>query len=227
MVNMVKGIIFDFDGTLVDSLETYWQVFQRGAQTLNLPVPKREELTAWLNEGGGLLDILSQIYPTLDKEAILNCAEKMREVLSDVVKEFPITIKPGAKEVLGFLKMKGIIIGLVTGRVLTSEQMWTELRELGIAQFFDAIVTGSDQPRKPAPDGIIACLEKMNLTPEDSVIVGDAKSDLIAGKKAGVRVIVLRNEGNIGKKFTNEQPDMVIDNLTQLVSLWKKETAVE
>ena len=186
---MVKGIIFDFDETLVNSLETYWQVFQRGAQSLSLPVPKREELTACLSEGVGLLEIISQIYPTLDKEAILNCAGKMRETLSDVVKEFPITIKPGAKEVLGFLKMKGIKIGLVTGRVLTSEQMWTELRGLSIAQFFDAIVTGSDQPRKPAPDGIITCLETLNLAPEDSVFVGDAKSDLIAGKKAGLRVI--------------------------------------
>ena len=224
---MVKGIIFDFDETLVNSLETYWQVFRCGTQRLNLPAPKREELAALLSEGKGLLEILSQIYPALDKEAILNCAGKMREASGDVVKEFPITVKPGVKEVLELLKMKGMKIGLVTGRVFPSEQMWAELRELSIAQFFDAVVTGSDLPRKPAPDGIIACLEKLNLAPEDSVIVGDTKSDLIAGKKAGVRVIILSNEAAVGEAFAPEQPEMVIDNLTQLVMFLEQEAAAE
>ncbi len=224
---MVKGIIFDFDETLVNSLETYWQVFRCGAEGLNLPAPKREELVALLSEGRGLLEILSQIYPALDKEAILNCAEKMREVSGDVVKEFPITVKPGVKEVLGLLKMKGMKIGLVTGRVFPSEQMWAELRELSIAQFFDAVVTGSDLSRKPAPDGIIACLEKLNLAPEDSVIVGDTKSDLIAGKRAGVRVIILSNEAAVGEAVAPEQPCMVIDNLTQLVMFLEQEAAAE
>jgi phosphoglycolate phosphatase-like HAD superfamily hydrolase len=105
--------------------------------------------------------------------------------------------------------------------------MWAELRELSIAQFFDAVVTGSDQPRKPAPDGIIACLGKLNLAAEDSVIVGDAKADLIAGKKAGVRVIVLSKGGTIGETFAPEQPDTVIDNLTQLVRLLEQEAAAE
>ena len=223
---MVKGIIFDFDETLVNSLETYWQVFCCGAQRLNLPAPKREELAALLSEGKGLLEILSQIYPALDKEAILNCAGKMREAFTDVVKEFPITIKPGVKEVLSSLKMKGVKIGLVTGRVFSAEQMWAELRGLSIAQFFDAVVTGSDQPRKPAPDGIIACLEKLHLAPEDAVFVGDAKSDLIAGKRAGVRVIILSNGGAVGETFTSESPDMVIDNIAQLVTFLEQEAAL-
>ena len=224
---MVKGIIFDFDETLVNSLEMYWQVFCCGAKRLNLPVPKREELAALLTEGKGLLEILSQLYPTLDKEAILNCAGKMREASRDVVKEFPITVKPGVKELLSSLKMKGMKIGLVTGRVFPSEQMWAELRGLSLAQFFDAIVTGNDQPRKPAPDGIIACLEKLDLAPEDSVFVGDTKADLIAGKRAGVRVIVLSNGGAVGETFAPEQPDMVIDNLTQLVMFLEQEAAAE
>jgi len=224
---MVKGIIFDFDETLVDSLETYWQIFQCGVKKLNLPVPKREELAALLSEGKGLLEILSQVYPALDKEAILNCAEEMREAVNDVVQEFPVTIKPGAKELLRSLKMKGIKIGLVTGRTLLSEQMWAELRELSIAQFFDAVVTGGEQPRKPAPDGIIACLEKLNVTPGDTVFVGDTKADLIAGKKAGVRVIVLSNHGAIFETAVHEQPDMVIDDLTQLVGFLEREAAAE
>ena len=220
---MVKGIIFDFDETLVDSLETYWQVFCCVARRFNLPAPKQEELAARLKEGFGLLEIISQIYPTLDKEAILNCAGEMREAARDVVKEFPVTIKPGAKELLGSLKMKGMKIGLVTGRVFSSEQIWTELEELGIAQFFDAVVTGSDQPRKPAPDGIIACLEKLNLSPEDAVFVGDAKSDLIAGKRAGVRVIILSDGSAVSETFTSESPDMVIDNIAQLVTFLEQE----
>ena len=227
MAGMIKGIIFDFDETLVDSLETYWQVFCCVARRLNLLAPKREELASLLGEGGGLLEILSHVYPTLDEAAILNCAREMQEASRDVIKEFPITVKPGVKDVLGLLKMKGIKIGLVTGRVFPSEQMWDELKDLGIDRFFDVVVTGNDQPRKPAPDGIIACLEKLDLAPQDCVIVGDAKADLIAGKRAGVRVIVLSNGGNVSETLASEQPDMIIDDITQLAGFLERDAAAE
>jgi HAD superfamily hydrolase (TIGR01549 family) len=221
---MVKGIIFDFDDTLVNSQETYWQIFLHVARSLNLPVPKREELAARLKEGLALSEIISKIYPALGREAIANCADKMREASREVMKEFPVTVKPEVREVLGLLRTRGIKIGLVTGRVFPSERMWSELRELGLSGFFDAVVTGSDQPRKPAPDGIIACLAQLDLSAEDVVLVGDAKSDLIAGKRAGVRVIVL-NEGSTGGTSGPEQPDMVIDNLAKLMKFMEQEAA--
>jgi HAD superfamily hydrolase (TIGR01509 family) len=140
----------------------------------------------------------------------------MKEASQDVMKEFPITVKPGVKDLLKILKLNGIKIGLVTGRVFPSEQMWEELRDLGIDRFFNVVITGNDQPRKPAPDGIIACLEKLDLAPQDCVIVGDAKADLIAGKRAGVRVIVLNNRENISGTVASEKPDMIIDDITQL-----------
>jgi phosphoglycolate phosphatase len=123
--------------------------------------------------------------------------------------------------------MKGIKIGLVTGRVFTSEQMWGELRDLGIGRFFDVVVTGDDQPRKPAPDGIIACLEKLDLASHDCVIVGDAKADLIAGRRAGVRVIVLSNGGSVSETLASEQPDMIIDDITQLAGVLERDAAAE
>lgn len=227
MAGMIKGIIFDFDETLVDSLETYWQVFCCVASRLNLLAPKREELASLMGEGGGLLEILSHVYPTLDEAAILKCAGEMKEASRDVINEFPITVKHGVKDVLGLLKMKGIKIGLVTGRVFTSEQMWGELRDLGIGRFFDVVVTGDDQPRKPAPDGIIACLEKLDLASHDCVIVGDAKADLIAGRRAGVRVIVLSNGGSVSETLASEQPDMIIDDITQLAGVLERDAAAE
>jgi phosphoglycolate phosphatase len=227
MASMIKGIIFDFDETLVDSLETYWQVFCYVARRLNLLAPLKEELASLLGEGGGLLEILSQVYPNLDETAILNCAEKMKEASRDVMKEFPITVKLGVKDLLRILKMNGIKIGLVTGRVFPSEQMWKELRDLSIDRFFDAVITGNDQPRKPAPDGIIACLEKLALVPQDCVIVGDAKADLIAGKRAGVRVIVLNNRENISGILASEKPDMIIDDITQLTRFLQQDAFAE
>jgi len=221
---MVQGIIFDFDDTLADSLETYWRIFCCGAEKLNLPAPSRQELALLLSEGKPILGIIAEVYPTLDKDTIQTCVGEMRQAASEVAQEFPITLKPEAKAVLGALKSKGLKIGLVTGRVFPSEEMWADLRKFDIARFFDAVVTGHDQPRKPAPEGVLKCLEEMKLTPEDCVFVGDTRADLIAGKKAGVRVIVLSNGAAISQALATEQPHAIIDNLSQLVGFLEQDT---
>lgn len=220
---MIKGIIFDFDETLVNSLETYWQIFNRGATKLNLPPASKEKLVALLSKGRDLKGIVSEIYPSLDTDAILNCTREMQQAYAEVEREFPITLKPRVKEVLRLLKMKGLKIGLVTGRVVPLEKMWAELDRLGITQFFDAVVTGIEARRKPAPDGVIKCLEELKLPSKDCVLIGDAQADVTAGKEAGVRVIVLSTGVCSGEILDTEQPDMVIDDLTQLGGFLEQE----
>ena len=216
-MSRIKGVIFDLDGTLINTLEAYAQAFNRGIKAFDLEPISKEKLATLLNQAMGLEEILLKVSPyTFEKEeARRRCIDEIREAYLKLEKEGVLLI-PCAKEVLSSLKKKGLKIGIVTGRTTPGEMKWLELRRLEIAQFIDAMVTGAEAQRKPAPDGIIKCLEELGLSVEEGVFVGDAQADIIAGKRARIRVIAVSTGVASKKTLATEEPNMIIDNLTQL-----------
>jgi len=214
---VVKGVIFDFDDTLVDSLESFWQLFNCGvARNGQSPIGK-EALAGAISQGKRLKAIVSETYPHLDETDVATCLREMRDITETVMQEFPVTLKPDAREVLTALKARGLRIGLVTARTATVAEMWTELKKLEIARFFDCVVTGREIPRKPAPDGILHCLNDLGLKARDSVFVGDTEMDIQAGQSAGIGVILLDN-GLLDITSFNPPPTLaVVDSLRQML----------
>jgi phosphoglycolate phosphatase len=214
----IKGIIFDLDGTLIDSLETYTRALNRGIEKFNLGPILKEELATFLNKGLGVRSILSELYPFLAKEAIAQCNEEMIKAYLELVEDESVLLRPGVKEVLPQLKEMGLKIGIVTGRMTTGEQKWLELRRLGIEQFIEAIITGADAPRKPAPDGVIRCVNELGLSPEECIFVGDSQVDIISGKAAGTRTIAVCGGVVDEESLASKGPDVLISNLSELPS---------
>lgn len=214
---MVKGVIFDFDDTLVNSLETYWRLFNCGVTRNSQPPISKEELSAAISQGKRLEVIVTEVYPHLDEAAVSACLGEMRRAFETVIQEFPITLKPESREVLGSLEEMGLRIGLVTARTEPVATMWAELEKLEIAPFFDSVVTAKEVPRKPAPDGILRCLDELGLKAQDSVFIGDTEVDIRAGQSAGVSVILISN-GILD--ITSFDPALtlgVIDDLRQIM----------
>jgi phosphoglycolate phosphatase len=211
----IKGVIFDLDGTLIDSLETYTRAFNRGAAKFNLSLISKEELATFLNRALGMRKILAEQYPFLSEETIAECNDEIVKVYLDLYKE-GVILKPGVKEVLSQLKGMGLRMGIVTGRTTSGEEKWLELRRLGIEQFIEVIITGADAPRKPAPDGIIKCLQEMGLSPEECVFVGDSQADIITGKGAGIVTIAIPTGVAREEILSQEGPEVIINNLTEL-----------
>ena len=218
-MNSIKGVIFDLDGTLIDSSEVYTQAFNEGMQAFGLEPVSREKLAAFLNRGIGLQDILLEAFPhAFEKEDVRQkCMNEIRMIYLKLEEE-GVPLIPYAKEVLSSLKMKGLKTGIVTGRATYGDVKWLELRRLGIAQLIDAMVTGAEAERKPAPDSVIMCLEQLGLLAEESVFVGDSQADIIAAKRAGLRVIAMTTGVASQQTLAAEEPTMIIDNLTQLVA---------
>jgi phosphoglycolate phosphatase len=211
----IKGVIFDLDGTLIDSLETYTKAFNQGVARFKLSPISKEELAAFLNRALGMRKILAERYLFLSAETIAECNEEIVKAYLNLYKE-GVTLKPGAKEVLTQLKEMGLRIGIVTGRTTLGEEKWLELRRLGIDQFIEAIITGADAPRKPAPDGIIKCLQELGLSPEECVFVGDSQADIITGKGAGVFTVAIPSGVAKEEILSKEGPEAMINDLTEL-----------
>ena len=114
---------------------------------------------------------------------------------------------PDAKKVLKAIKKKNVKVGLVTNTL--RKQTLDTLKYYKIENYFSSIVTGSDAERvKPHPDPILKLCKKLNVMPEETILVGDTKYDYKAGKAAGCFVVGLNTDGNL-----------VIDKLSDLLGL--------
>ena len=215
----IKGVIFDLDGTLIDTLEGYIEAFNRGIKGFGLEPISKEKLATFLNKALGLESILMELFPTTFQEK-----ETRSQCLAEIVKAYlelektTVSLKPGVREVLSQLREIGLKVGIVTGRTTSGETKWLEVRRLGIDQFIDSIVTGAEAPRKPAPGGIIKCAQQLGLSPAECVAVGDSQADIITGKAAGAITIAITSGVATKEALAEERPDYIISSLAQLPS---------
>ncbi len=112
-------------------------------------------------------------------------------------------VNPRAARVLRRLKQKGFLLGCVTNshRRITA----LELRATKLKRFFDAIVTADDVKRpKPAPEMLIRACRILNVPIRQTIFIGDTRTDLAAGKKAGCRVIGYRIKSRVTIRYLDE-----------------------
>jgi len=211
----VKGVIFDLDGTLIDSLEAYRMAFNRTIEQYNLKPIDITELTDFLNQFLSLEQVLIKLYPSLKFEEIQEFMIEMRKRFIALSKHF-ITLKPHVREVLLSLKGKGMKIGIATGRMSTGDGKWRELKNLRIDSLIDTVVTAGETKPKPDPSSLIRCAEQLGLSPKDCVFVGDSRADVIAARSAGVKVIAIPSGVASREQLAEEVPDSVLDCLSKL-----------
>ena len=215
----VKGVIFDLDETIIDTLSTFTESFNNGIGKFELKPVTDGRIAHFLDEGFRLGEILLDLFPAVFEE------DRKRQICEDAIRKTyleleaqQVVLKPGAKRTFQLLKEKGVKIGIVTGRRTKGERKWLELRRLNIHQFIDVMVTGAEAPAKPAPDGLIKCIEELGLFAKDCVFVGDSRVDIIAGKRVGMRTVAVHT-GVAGRELlAKEGPDCILADLNLLFS---------
>ena len=211
----IKGVIFDLDGTLIDSLEAYRMAFNRSVERYNLKPIDIGELTDFLNQFLSLEELLKNLYPSLNPEDIQEFMLEMKNEFIALSKDY-ITLKPHAREVLLSLKNQGMKIGIATGRMSRGDGKWRELKNLNIDSFVDTVVTAGETKPKPDPSSLIKCAEELDLSLDECVFVGDSRADVIAGKSAGVKIIAVPTGVASRDQLAEEMPDFMLDSLYQL-----------
>jgi phosphoglycolate phosphatase len=211
----IRGVIFDLDGTLIDSLETYSMAFNSIVKRYKLKPIDIKELSDFLNQFLSLEQVLKKLYPSLESEAIQEFMVEMRKEFIALSKHH-ITLKPHAKEVLLSLKGQGMRIGVATGRTSRGDGKWRELKNLEIDSLVNTVVTAGETKPKPDPASIIKCAEELGLSLKECVFVGDSRADVIAGRSAGVKVIAIPSGVASRDELAEEMPDFVLDSLSKL-----------
>lgn len=206
-----RGVLFDVDGTLIDSSYfhalAWWQAFRREGLDIEMSAIHR-----LVGMGGDRL--IQTLVP--------DCSEDMQEELKSahgaVFSTFWPTLRPfgSVRELLAGCSSAGLAVGLASSA--QERDLEVSRRILDAASSIDAWTSSNDaKESKPAPDILVACLEKLGVSPENAVFVGDAVWDVKAGSAIGIPVIALTCGGISEAELREAGAAEVYDNPRHLL----------
>ena len=212
-MTQLRGILFDNDGTLVDTYELLLTSFRHATRVVlgeQLPdevlmarvgTPLAEQMKDFTDDPATQQELL-RVYRAFNEERHDN-----------VVRAFP-----GIADALAALQARGLKLGVVTSKMHALTQRG--LVATGIDRFMDCLVGADDCPRfKPEPDPILVGCEKLGLSPAECMYVGDSPFDIQAGNAAGCTTVAVLWGMFSEADLAAEHPDIVISKPSQLSEL--------
>lgn len=208
----VRAVLFDLDGTLADSYPAITASVNHVRGLYGLPPLEVAEVTKYV--GRGAEKLLHDTCPAGDVAANVAAYRKHHpSVLYSGTQ-----LLPGAADMLATLLGRGYRLALCSNKPLP---FTTELlRYLGIAPRFEVVMGPELVARpKPAPDMLVAALERLRLLPEEAVYVGDMTVDIETARGAGVPVWVIPTGSDDLGKLQSAKPDRLLTSLEEVVAL--------
>ena len=210
-----KAVLFDIDGTLVDSIGAFLEVARCAASLRGLEVNERHvrlSLANGTNFWNGVVPDDWIDAAVIRKEMSAHAAREWPRVLREHGKVFA-----GLADTLDALKRMGMALGIVSG---ARPEVLELLREADLLDRFDSIVLAADvTKRKPDPEGMFKCLKALGVKPADAVYVGDAPVDIQAARAAGVGAIGVLTGAADSALLSAQEPDHLVWSHERLLTV--------
>ncbi|KRQ87614.1 Pyrophosphatase PpaX [Caloramator mitchellensis] len=208
---MFKAILFDLDGTLIDTnrliIESYTHTIKKH---LNF-TPEEKDIVKYFGEP---LKITLSRYDNDKYEEMYKTYIEFNEMNHDsMVKEMDY-----ARDALTELKKRGLPLGIVTSkRKIMAER---GLKLLDLLKYFDVLITPEDTDKhKPNPEPILKACEKLNIEPRDVLFVGDSHYDILCGKNAEAKTCIVKYTMLDLEELLKFEPDYVVEDLREILRL--------
>ena len=224
-LNNVKVILFDLDGTLIDSVPQLYLAVQAALKSNQLSAVSIEQVRNWIGNGADVLlkrAICQQYHFTDIDEVLFQQVKSQFDHYYQMGIDSDYSLYPAVKETLSVLAQAGYSMAVVTNK--PDQFVQPLLQSAGIAEFFTYTLGGGCLPvKKPDPLPLHYLCEQFNVQPAQTLMVGDSKNDIQAARAAGIPVVGLSYGYNHGEPIENSAPDWVLHRFDELVSLLNAE----
>lgn len=215
----VDAVIFDLDGTIIDSMKVYYMIVDTTLDRVGLPGVSRDLMREAAKDGDFKWSML--LPENLDgrkRDVLRQIMAVSREVYTPLF-ERHLTLLPGAEAAVQELHSRGFKLGIVTSTPRSSLDF--KLGYLNSTRpLFESIIASDDTPDiKPSPIPILECCRQLRVRPENSIYVGDFRTDIQAGKAAGTWTIGVLTGFDNHDALDREGPDRIVDSICDLVNV--------
>jgi pyrophosphatase PpaX len=210
-VNGFDPVIFDLDGTVVDTVELIVESFRYATRTVMGEELPDEVITAGV--GQPLMAQMKRLSPRHARELYDVYREYNHRRHDELIRGYE-----GMDDLLSALKAAGRRLGIVTSKSRDTTGM--AFRAVGLVEHFDAVVTASDTAEhKPSPAPILVCLERLQATADRAIYVGDSPVDVQAGAAAGVSTAAVAWGVFGAEALLAAAPDYWVEDMPALLRL--------
>ena len=212
----VEAFLFDFEGTLVDFQWNLAEAVQETFEMLRVIGFPTERIQS--RKYSALMNEATKIAIGLRRSP--DEVRKKIGAIYDRYDEDALTrwkLRPNARHFLSALKAMGIKTGLISnvGKIA----MENAFKKMELQRFFDIVVTRNDvKALKPSGEGINLALDRLRVTKDRSLFIGDSLDDIHAAKEAGLKVMIILGGENPKTDLFTAQPDYLVNHFAELLS---------
>jgi phosphoglycolate phosphatase len=209
-----KLIIFDWDGTLIDSHAYIIDSMLLAARGSGLEEPNRGEVSAII--GMSMLPAIKSLFPKLKDDQVLEFRSIYTEYYNDKNREQPALFE-GVFAGLEYLQ-ESYSLAIATGK--RKHGLLDGLEQTQSSNFFAALRTADDCASKPSPDMVHSILENMQVKPENAVVVGDNVLDIQMARAANVQAFGVTTGSSTSHEMLNAGAKQCFKQFKELISLF-------
>jgi HAD superfamily hydrolase (TIGR01549 family) len=215
----IRAIIFDMDGTLIDSIDVYYAIIRDIMECFGMEMTySREGIFEILSEGKKLSDI---IFPP-DVKNRSRIVEQFKALIMERFKETfsrgKVKLIDEVSNLLGELRGRGFSLGIVTSSM--TEVVVPFLKARNLYSYLDCVIGRTEIPQlKPSPAPLLRCMEILQVEPPETIYVGDSAVDIQAGKAAGAWTVGVLTGSSDLNRLRAEAPDAILHSVGDLLAL--------
>lgn len=203
-------IVFDWDGTLMDSAGAIVAAILAACQDLSIEAPPVEKARHII--GLGLHDALRTALPQLDPAEYNSVAERYR--YHYLARDQELELFPGARNLVQFLNEDGYWLAVATGK--SRHGLERVLATSGLREFLHATRCADECFSKPHPAMLLEIMEAIDIAPERALMIGDTTHDLQMARNAGIAAVAMAHGAHPRAELAAERPLACVANFAEL-----------
>jgi phosphoglycolate phosphatase len=211
---LAKLLIFDWDGTLCDSLSRIALCIRCAAEEVGLQPPMEHEAREIV--GLGLVEALERLFPNIHMDQVLAMRDSYSRHFVELDRE-PSPFFDGVSETLDRLKQQGYLLAVATGKSRKGLDRVLKTRQL--SEFFHSSRCADETASKPDPLMLNELLDEFKVSPEEAVMVGDTEFDLAMAVSAGVPCVAVSYGAHCASRFDQYAPLACIDQFSEIKNI--------